>query len=69
MLGVDLLGERFLLDRSGGDIVADGRDVCRLTEPRDDLLADGLVTGIDVVQIDRRRVRRLFRPQTRDRPR
>ena len=69
MDGVDLLSERLLLDRSGGNIVGNGGNICGLPEPCHDLLADGLTAGIDMLKMDGCRVRWLFHPQMRDRPR
>ena len=66
VLGVDLLREPFLLRTVARDVVADCRDVCALLEPRDDLLADRLVPGVDVVHVNRGCVRWPRFPQVRD---
>ena len=59
--GVDLLGQRFPAGRAG-DVVGDRWRVGVLDEAGEDLLANRLVARVDVVHVDRRRVRRLFLP-------
>ena len=67
VLGVELLSERSRVDAR--DVVPDCGHVGALPQPRDDLLANGVVPGIDVVHMNRGRVVWLFFPQVRDRPR
>ena len=65
MLRVEVLRQRTVVT-GPRHVVGDGRDVRGLLKARDDLLADRLVAGIDVVQVDCRRVRRVGFPEMRD---
>ena len=66
VLGVDLLREPLLLRAVTRDVVADCRHVSALLKPRDDLLANRLVSGVDVVHVNCGGVRRPRLPQVRD---
>ena len=67
--GVDLFGQRPVSRPSGRDVVGDGGHEGGLSEAGHDLLPDRLVAGIDVVQMDRRRVGGPLPPEVRDGPR
>lgn len=69
LLGVDLLGQDPLPRPSRRDVVGDGGHEGGLSEAGHDLLPDGFVAGVDVVQMDRRRVGGPLPPEVRDRPR
>ena len=69
MPGVDLLRQRLLFNRSGGDIVGNGRHIGGLPEACHDLLADRFVARIDMVKMNRGRVTGLLCPKMRDRAR
>ena len=64
--GVDLLGQGPLPCPAGGDVVGDGGHEGGLSETGHDLLPDRLVAGIDVMEMDRRRVGRPLPPEVRD---
>ena len=65
--GVDLFGQSRPCAPAGGHVVGQRRHEGRLAETGDDLLADRFVAGVDVVEMDRRRVGGPFRPQAGDR--
>jgi hypothetical protein len=66
VLSVHCLREGALVAFDGGDVGLDGRDQLALAQASDDLLADGLEAGVQVVQVDRVGVRRALFPEPGD---
>ena len=66
LLRVDLFGQCPLSRPSGGDIVGDGGHESGLPEPGHDLLPDRLVAGIDVMEVNRRRISGPLLPKVGD---